>query len=305
MAKKRSKGPLAETESAVRALLSPTPPATLRKKPMPLEAEFKARAKFRREQWAARSRHTAAVLKPFHEIVAADKKAMAAARALKNLKRPRRQKLPKLVAPKIKPLLRSGSILTFRPPPFDNQWISFSAGSGNTGGAAFADSNTGEFTAWAQVETSGGSVWGNAGVAVWFQPVQDNTLVRFAPYAPGYGRWDDKSWFGATAHNDGFITILVESWDLNGQNYQQDVPNRQIQQWSDGTGWWDEHGYDQPFSINFPVDTYFLARNIRWYRAWTVAGVYCDGSGNQGLWGSTADSTLSCGLAFVVFEQWT
>lgn len=305
MAKKPSKDIQLKNELArVRALTGGTPPAALLRKPMPLEAEFKAQAKLRREQWAEMSRHTAAVLAPFHKIIAADKEAMAAVRALKNRKRPPKQKLPKRVAPKIGSLIRSGSLLTFRPPPFDQDWTSSSGSSGTTGGSAYADANLGDFSVWSQVVVDGGSEWANAGVSVWFQPVRDNTLVRFAPYAQGFGRWDDKSWFGATAHNNGFITILVESWDLFGLDYQQDVPNRQIQQWSDATGWWDEHGFDQTFGINFPVDTFFAASTNRWYRCWTVAGVNCDGSGNQGLWGSTADSTLQFGLDWVVFEQW-
>jgi hypothetical protein len=152
---------------------------------------------------------------------------------------------------------------------------------------------------------SGGSEWGGAGVALWFQPVADHTLVRFSPWAQCVGIWDDQSWGWATAHTNGKIAILIESWDLNGQNYTIDV-NRQLQQWSDGIGSWsDEHGYYQPNSINFPADTFFLADASRWYRVWTWAEVCCDGSGSGGFWGSTAFGNFACNLVFCVFEQFT
>jgi hypothetical protein len=307
MAKKPSRDRQVQSELArVRALTGGTPPAALRKKPISLEAEFKARAKLRREQWAAMSRHTAAVLKPFHKIIAADKEAMAAANALKNnlKKRPRRQKLPKPVAPKIGSLIRSSSLLTFRPAPFDQSWAAGTTPwNSGTGGLGSADRFTGEFGARCQVAEGAGSVGAGSGVSVWFQPIKDNVAVRFAPNAQGYGQWDDKSWFGATAHNNGFIRILVESWNLSGDDFNEDV-KRDFPQWSDATGWWDEHGFDQIFGIFFPVDTIFIASTNRWYRCWTVAGVYCDGSGDQQLWGSQANSNLQFQLHWVVFEQW-
>jgi hypothetical protein len=306
MAKKPSRNLQVQSELArVRTLTGGTPPAALLRKPISLEAEFKARAKLRREQWAAMSRHTAAVFKPILKTIATDKVAMAAAITLKNnmKKRPRRQKLPKLVAPKIGSLIRSGSLLTFRPPPFDQSWAAGTTPwNSGTGGLGTANTFTGEFGARCQVAEGAGSVSAGSGVSVWFQPIKDNTAVRFAPSVQGYGQWDDKSWFGATAHNNGVTRIHVESWDLSGGDYNLDVP-RDFPQWSDATGWWDEHGFDQIFGIHFPVDTIFIASTKRFYRCWVEAEVSCDGSGDQQLWGSQANSNLQFQLYFVVFEQ--
>jgi hypothetical protein len=310
MPKQTSKRTLAKNQAdRVRALLGGTPPAALRNKPMPLEAELKAGAKLRRKQWALVSRHSEPMLKAFHNVIAADKRALKAAQALKNLKPARRQKSPRRpAAPKIGPLIRAGSILTFVPPPWSESWTAGSGQSGDntTFGMGEADANSGEFIPECQVGNSGGSEWGGAGVAVWFQPVTDNTWVRFAPYSPSIGTWDDRSWGWATAHTNGFIAVLVESWDLNGANWRIDV-DRRISQWGDGIGSWsDEHGYYQQNPINFPADTFFSADASRWYRVWTWAGVSCDGSGGGGdFWGSTAYANLACYLDFCWFEQFT
>jgi hypothetical protein len=311
MPKQRSRRTHAKNQAdRVRTLLGGTPPAALRNKPMPLEAELKAGAKLRRERWALVSRHSEPILKSFHNIIAADKRAVKAAQALKNLKPPKRQKPLRQAAPKIAPLtraIRSGSILTFVSTPYGDSWTAGSGPSGDstTFGTGEADANTGFFGPECVVGGSGGSEWGGAGVALWFQPVADHTLVRFSPWAQCVGIWDDQSWGWATAHTNGKIAILIESWDLNGQNYTIDV-NRQLQQWSDGIGSWsDEHGYYQPNSINFPADTFFLADASRWYRVWTWAEVWCDGSGSGGFWGSTAFGNFACNLVFCVFEQFT
>jgi hypothetical protein len=84
MPKQTSKRTLAKNQAdRVRALLRGTPPAALRNKPMPLEAELKAGAKLRRKQWALVSRHSDPMLKAFHNVIAADKRALKAAQALK------------------------------------------------------------------------------------------------------------------------------------------------------------------------------------------------------------------------------
>jgi hypothetical protein len=277
---------------------------------MPVEAELKAGAKVRREQWAVVSRHSKPILDAFHNVIAADKAAVKAMQALKNFKPVKRRKPLRRAAPKLAPptrAIRSGSILTFRAAPFDQSWT---AGSGTTGqnttfGDGEADASSGEFIPEFQVN-DGGSEWGGAGVAIWFQPVADNTLVRLGPWVQCAGTWDDRSWGWATAHTNGMIAILVESWDINGQAYTVDV-DRRMQQWGDGIGAFsDEHGYYQPNFIYFPSDTYFMADASRWYRIWTWAEVWGDGSGaGNPFWGSTAYGNVASNLIWCVFEQFT
>jgi hypothetical protein len=308
MPKRTAKRTLAKNQAdRVRALLGGTPPAALRKKPMPLEAELRARAKIRRERWALVSRHSEAILKPLHDIIAADKAALKAARTLNNFKPAKRQKLPRPAVPKIESItrpIRSGSILTLVSPPYDQIWTAGSGVGQDDFGDGSADASTGEFIASCQVN-AGGSEWGGAGVAMWFQPVADNTYVRFGPFAPGFGTWDDRSWGWATAHTNGSIGILIESWDLNGQSYTRDVDN-QWKQWGDGIGSYsDEHGYYEQTPFFFP-DQYFWAVTSRYYRVWTYADVWCDGSGGgHDFWGSTAFGNLACNLGFCQFQQWT
>ena len=88
-------------------------------------------------------------------------------------------------------------------------------------GMGEADASIGQFIPECQVGDNGGSEWGGAGVALWFQPVADPTVVRFGPWVQCVGTWDDRSWGWATAHTNGSIGIFVESWDLNG--FKQEV----------------------------------------------------------------------------------
>jgi hypothetical protein len=277
---------------------------------MPLEAELKAEAKVRRQQWALVSRHSEPILKSFHNIIAADKRAVKAAQALKNLKPAKPQKPPRQAAPKIAPVtraIRSGSILTIKGAPYDDIW---QAGSGSTSdstnyGSGEA-SNDGQFIASCQVRDNGGSEWGGAGVAVFFRPVSDSTLVEIAPFAVCWGTWDDRSWGWATAHTNCQIGLLIESWDLNGQNHQKDVDQR-LTAWGDGIGSWsDEHGYYRLSPSLFPPITYLMAESSRWYKLWFWANVWCDGSGSvNDFWGSTAYGNAACNLVYCVFAQYT
>jgi hypothetical protein len=133
---------------------------------------------------------------------------------------------------------------------------------------------------------------------VWFQPIANNTFVRFGADTVGYYSWDDDSW-GYAAHNNAFIGVLIESWDLRGQTHQIDV-DRRITQWSDGTGWYENH--NNQLAVSFPSDTYFFANADRQYRVWMWAEAWCDAEGS-GLFGSSAASYMFFNSYVCVFEQ--
>lgn len=226
----------------VLALLGGDPGSSLSGKPMPLEQEFTQNWEIRQERQQFVSKYRKTLLRPMLKLIEADKEAVESAKILTSLRPPRLVKRKEVTKPNVTSQIRSGSVLVFRGPPFDGDW---SAGSGSNSentnfGSGEGNRNSGQFLAATQVNTDSGSVWGGAGVAVWFMPIADNTFVRFAAYAPGDSSWDDNSW-GYAAHNDAFLGVLIESWNLDGSNHQI-VVDRRITLWSDGTGWYEEHG---------------------------------------------------------------
>jgi hypothetical protein len=294
----------------VAALLGGSPGPEWDNKPMSLEQELKAEAKYRHERWAETSRLNRAILAPLHKIIVDDEEALAAATALSKKKGRSPPTQHKTSVPRIESPIRGGSILTFHVPPYNSELSPSSGSDSNLGpgpldadyGGATANKSNGTFTVSNDVHTDSFSAWGASGVGVWFQPVTDNTYVRVAPASRGTCYWDNNSW-GFAAHNNALIRVLVESFDLTGQDRQVEV-DRKIQQWSDGTGQWEEHGYNSIFTVWFPADTYFMANTYRRYRIWSLAEAWCDAEGS-GLFGSSADSSMKFETYMFVFEQWT
>jgi hypothetical protein len=293
----------------VRVLLGGTPPEELRKKPVPLTAEFRERARILTRRRGLVSAHSKTILGPLHQLVSANPESLVAQKALGELRPVDPPPRVKPVRPSVGSHIRSGSVLALRFPPYDDVW---------TDGTGFVDSGTnlegatlndwgegqanfddGTFSVKAEVNWNANWVWGGAGVAVWFQPIADRTLVRFAADAPGEGNWDDSSW-GWTAHSNAQLGVLIESWGPQG-DYQLEV-DRRIPLWADGTGWWEEHS-DWP-SPWFPNDTYFFAYLSRWYRVLTWTEAWCDAEG-YGSFGSSANNNLAFQSYFTVFEQFT
>jgi hypothetical protein len=290
---------IAAQRARVSALLGGAPSRKLRNKPMPLDAELKAQAKFRRERWIERSKYTDAILAPLQKILAADEAAVKAIKALQQLKPRTRPVAVKLHTPPVRSHIRAGSIITVLVPPYDFGWTTPSS----TLGGGIADNIDGQFVINNSILSGGGTVSTGAGLGVMFQPVAENTYVRFSAYVPGKCKWDDHSRWGYTAHNDAFIGVLVESFDLDGNDHQVNVDSRTVL-WSDGTGWTEEHGNNDEFPVSFSSDTYFHADSDRQYRVWTWAYATCEAS--SGFFGNaTSSSQLVFPVKFCVFEQWT
>jgi hypothetical protein len=282
----------------------PTGPR-FKNQPMPLEAELMGNANFRRERWEALAEHARTVLAPLHKIIAADPYAQ---KALKSFRPKPRAKLirKKTFVPKVRSHVRSGSIWTFRALPYDDDWSAGSGGHGATNvGGGEGSKNLGDFFVDNRVNSVSEAVWGGGGVAVWFRPVSNNSFVNFRSYTPGIYTWDDNS-FGYGADTGGFIGILIESWNLQGQDHRVDQDNR-FQQWSDGTTWWQEHGFNSEEYVLFPNDTWFFSDRNRWYRIWlwTEAWNAAAGSGTFGFFGSTSEARMQFTSAFCTFTEYT
>jgi hypothetical protein len=275
--------------------------AAFKNKPMPLEAELVADAKFRRERWVALAEHARTVLAPLHKIIAADPYAQKALKSFRPKPRPKLIR-KKTFVPKVRSHVRSGSIWTFRGLPYDFFWQPNSGSSGFNSGGSEAFKDSGEFFIHNEVKNPSAYVWAGAGVAVWFRPVSESGVVNFRSYTPGTYSWDDDS-FGYAADSGGFIGILIESWNLQGQDHRVDQDNR-FQQWSDGTGWWQEHGFNSEEYVLFPNDTWFFSTRDRWYRIWLWAWAWNAAEG-QGLFGSTSEARMHFTSAFCTFNEIT
>jgi len=269
------------------------------------EFHYGLRARFNQEVALRQQadREAAAAMAPLTEMIKQNKDSVAALQRRRKLlaSRPNtRAAFPKFKG-KLERHVRAGSMLNVEVPPYDYEWGD--QGSENTNGtttwgtfvALKADARM-NVTTYA---ASGGLGWASAGLGKVFQPAgRDATYVRIGLYAPyDYNWWDDSNI--ETAHTDGFIGVLVQSWDLSGNNFQTDM-DRRIPLWSDGTSWTESHsdssdGY-------YPSDTYFWAWSSRIYVVWAWCGASCDGSSGS-IFYSTAFDTLSISMPFMVFEQ--
>jgi hypothetical protein len=122
--------------------------------------------------------------------------------------------------------------------------------------------------------------------------------VRIGVPAPYEWQYNDRSWF-ATAHCDGYIAIFIESFNLSISD-RQDVLNRQIQVFSDGTSWTDTHINEG--SGYYPSDTWFWADRNRVYNIWVWCSTSGDGDGGDQT-SSHAWGTVSVSLPYIVIEQ--
>jgi hypothetical protein len=248
-------------------------------------------------------REAATAMSPLLKMMKQDKDSVAAMERRRKLlasRRNTRAPFPKFKG-KLERQVRVGSILTVEVPPYDFDWGDHSADDGPTTWGTYVASKDEARLNVTTYAGSGGAGWASAGMGKYFSPAgRDTTYVRIGLYAPYDYNWsDDSTW--ETAHSDGFIGVLVQSWDRFGNNFQTDV-DRRIPLWSDGTSWFESHsdngdGY-------YPSDTYFWAWSNRVYAVWAWCGASCDGSSGSVAYSKAYDS-LSVSMPFMVFEQYT
>lgn len=303
MAKKSKQA--SSASSVAQLLASPTPLISAKKARAGISKfNDELRARYRRELTIRQraDREAVAAMSPLIEMMKANKESIEAIERRRKILASRSEakaQFPKFKG-KIDRHIRAGSILTVEVPPYDFDWGDHSADVGPLTWGTFVTATDGNFNATTQAK-SGGDAWASAGVGKWFIPVgRDSTYVRIGLFAPyQYSWWDTSSI--ATAHTDGFLGVLVQSWDLAGNNFQTDI-DRRIPLWSDGSSWYENHNDDG--AGNYPSDTYFWAYSSRQYAVWAWCGVSCDGESGSIVY-SQAFDTLSVSLAFLVLEQWT
>ena len=135
-------------------------------------------------------------------------------------------------------------------------------------------------------------------------------FIQVRPYVEFLYQYHNSSNYGYTAHNQGSFGILVNSFDLQGNDRRTEQDYRYGEPvWSDGTTWWEEHSNtswdDSDFGfayIHGKEAPYFLAQAGRIY----LACIWCFGSldAGAGFFGSaSAVGNIRARVGFVVIGQ--
>ena len=194
--------------------------------------------------------------------------------------------------PRINPAVSPNDI-TLGPPYLTWTWtMSGSPGTQNVS----ADANAGTF--YIGVSGGGGSAAAAAGLAVQFNPVVDNPTCLFTPEFYFQGSWLDSSTV-YTAHNDCFIGMLIQAFDLNG-NHLGTVFNQTTPIWSDGTSGFEPPHSGNPSGVNLNQRASFSASSSQIYLLWFWAQCSCDDHSANLLGSSFAQATLNVTLSGAV-----
>jgi len=241
---------------------------------------------------------------PISDLIAKDKRVAEGLRGFHKMTArlgKRRIAPPPSRSPKIEPRIIPGSIITVNSTPYDYQWTA-----GGQSGRGFAGENSGKTDGTALVYAtgnSGGSASASAGIGKYFRPISENALVRFTPLVEYNYFWYDNSTY-VTAHNDGFVGVFIQSFDLRGGDPRTEVDIRPLL-WSDGTSWFQVHHDEQTGTVwPYAETVYFPATSNRQYIVWVWCNVSCDDRDND-LGTSYAVANLGMRVVFMVFEQYT
>lgn len=248
--------------------------------------------------------HLKKIYAPFADLISKDQRAVEGKRGLLEMvSLQAMQKRASPLSPPTKPFLTSGSILSILTHPYDYQWTW-----GHQGGGGVAGEKVDKFTGDFGIEASGnnGNTIASAGVGTAFHPIAENELVRFSPLVDYSYQWGDISHLD-TAHNNAFIGVYIQQYDLTWQNPQAILDHR-ISLWSDGTGWFEEHGDNSDGHLNdgnqIGVQIYMPVSSSNNYIFWIWCSNSLDDGGNtDSIYWSRAQAQLSAKVPFVVFEQ--
>lgn len=269
-----------------------------------IEQELQKKLDLRESINTEKLKHYTSVFNPLAKLIYEDKDAQKSLRELRRLSEHSKTKLALPTYPKIKPKIKSGSLLIVTAPPYDFDWTFDSLVHDNTGGQAEASKTDGRFIADYSV-FSGGSALGASGIGIFFRPIAESTWVRFSPFIKYSFAWHDWSNLGPTAHSDGYLAIRVISFDFSGNDVRIEQEPR-FQLWSDGTGWSEDHSNSDNDEL-FPVGQstlFFQATSDRLYNLWVWG--YSDGDGTDGdIFWSNSWGSLKVFVPFAAIEQWS
>ncbi|HEX3944571.1 MAG TPA: hypothetical protein VHW69_10830 [Rhizomicrobium sp.] len=171
------------------------------------------------------------------------------------------------------PGIEQGFLLKF--PPYDEAFQYAS----NPYPAAQAQADKAVGTYKFDVEGDGDSNAASAGIGVYFFAYEDNPIQRVAALVDYDYIWGTWSINGYTAHNDGATNIWV--WGVSENRWVAQTGSLSPY-WSDGTGWFDQHGSGgYPPTEQFgrqSTETFFPAAANNFYLVWIWSEGSCDDS---------------------------
>ncbi len=271
--------------------------------PVPKEAQRRAIQSLERrmnETFRQRSRLTAESSRlllqaqaPIHALLRADKRAAENVRKLRAvMERRSRQRAAKPRMVTMEPRFATGSSLTVKAPPYDEDWT------WNKGTPATMTANKNNGTFSFSIRGGGGNTAAAAGVGVWFWSTANHPGTRFSALVDFGFNWFDSSTGGYVAHNSADVRMYV--WG-DKERAWVDEQGGFDPRWSDGTGWYEDH-HDADEG-RLAERTFFPTTANSWYLAWVWAsGSVHDSSGS--VWGfSFACANMNISVPFVVFEQ--
>jgi hypothetical protein len=283
---------------------SPDLPPGLQELEREIRNDFKIRHADNERVTSAHARIAAS----FARVLAEDEEALEGMKYLEQIRAARKSpelKLPRYV--RAHPQIKSGSIFSVLPPPYSSSW---NAGDGNTEatnggtfGAGEGQPNTGDFGTSAV--SGGGTAWGGGGVGTFFSPLPGTSWVEFAPLIQYSYAWLNDS-YGFSAHNDGYLGLAAESWDLSFHDYFR-FPNQVSQLWSIGTAGWEPTRSQESEGLTSSSGMTFNATSDRYYRLWAYAISSCDATAERGgliTIGSQANNQIICRVPFITINQW-
>ncbi len=257
-----------------------------------LEQGLARRFREHQELFAATALLQGQVFAPLHDLMSKDDRYLVGVRGLRGLAEHLARRRPAVLpAPRrVRRLTPAGSV-RLGPPYIPWTWTA-----PNSPGVQQASTDEGAGTFQLGVSGGGGSAAAAAGLAVQFQPAADSPLTVFTPpYQYNYNWLDSSALY--TAHSSGFLGLMVQSFDLSGQDERTEVDQR-VPLWSDGTGWYETHSDNQQ-GTNLDQRATFAASASRIYLLWVWGQCACDDHSANLLGSSYAQANLVVSLPFV------
>lgn len=196
---------------------------------------------------------------------------------------------------KVSPFSYYGSIGATRVPPFDYQW-SWEWDLNSPSIKKLCSSAKGEmgFSLWGN-ESISSSGSAQTAIGIYFMPPSRNGHL-LASASPGFSSlWG--TWCAlASAHTDGYIGLLVVSYNTSDNSYASTIIDQRIALFSDDS-WFHGIGLLQSRNSGYPLSAMFPVDNAHWYAIWIVSSGHIDAAGYDAFSGSGALSSISTGIS--------
>lgn len=202
---------------------------------------------------------------------------------------------PEVIALPTRPLELHSRGLTVRGTPFDFSWESR-----KDWGGPIADRFTGQLRVQVDSRSTPGDTdhtWNGAGLGIRMHTDPGVQWMRVSGFMPYNYRWHDDSSL-EVARNRGELRVLVR--EVGGRTRL----DHRSPLWSDGTGWWEEHGDEDSGVFNDSLHVFVEPDRDHEVWVWFSSSIDYSHSGSVSPASSSASNDLDARLAFIVTEQY-